>query len=158
MNNGNDAIKRKITTLDMTHQLVEGLGLDIDHNGMVSASKTAFLLQKLITCIDESNSLNKTFSKLLTTESFDYEHEAECAVALTKVVTEHVEVTLNRMVVETKSPATSNSNALILELAKKKLSQRDNISEINLSSKDSDISNVTSISDFKKVRKNSSFH
>jgi hypothetical protein len=154
----NNSVRRNITTRNMAHQLVEELGLEVDECGLVSASKAAFLLQKLITCIDESNSLNQTFSKLLTTESLDYQNEAECAIALNKVVSEHIDITLKRNIIEDEPSTSENSNDLLMQIAQNKIHEKDNINEINTSSMNSNITNVTLISEFKQKRKSSQYH
>lgn len=149
-----NTLLKSISSKNCAHELLERLNLETDVNGNVKGIDAAFLLQKLITCIKESRSLNDTFEKLLTTESIDFQEEAECAIALNSVVGQHIDNLIdnksdNKLTIQ-------NSNELVMSIAKEKLN-KNNINEVSPEINSEHIQNITCLSEFRK-RKSKNIH
>lgn len=143
-----NALIKRISCKGTAHELLEKLGIEVSCDGTVCAVQSAFKMQKLISCLEESISLNSTFEQLMTTESIDYQHEAECAIALNSIVSQHANAELNKLSVPNEPVQSDNSNDLLVSLAKEKIKKnnKENINAIHGSS----LATVTNIVEFKK--------
>lgn len=150
----NNTFQQKLSNRNKALELLEKFNLELKFDGSVDGFQVAALLQKLILCIDESKILNDTFEKLLTTESLDFQDEAECAIALNKVISEHIETTLKRNVVPQTPAPSNNSNAFVLSLIG---NPTDNINEITEEQASTKIANVACINEF-RAKKQSQLH
>lgn len=106
---------------------LEKLNILVDENGMVRATDANFMISNLIRLIDDCFETMGDYRTLVSTDSLDYEQEAQNCFAKHSVMEEIKTVTLRRGIPAPSISAINNTKNITSLLEAKASSSRENI-------------------------------